>query len=177
MKKIAILLALCLFQIGFSQSADRRVFLEGHAGVGSLKSSGAVMLGVGVNYLFNRNLIGLNYNYAFTKTLGAWLFKESKTQVDELSLTYGRTWDLAENVMLSASGGIASDWYTYRFYDTDDGETLTEKQSYIGFPFDVSFRFYKKNRPNFFAVKTGATLSRNNFAYVGWPTALVRPEK
>lgn len=119
-------------------------FLEGHAGIGTFEDKNALVYGVGYHYMNSKNIFSLKYTHLYHITYGFLLSKETRITIDDIAAMYGRIWMLNERTMFTGSGGIS--YNSYRFTDYTPAEyELHTKEKTIGFPLDLSVRFFSKN--------------------------------
>lgn len=143
-------------------------FLEGHAGIGTFEDKNALVYGVGYHYINSKNIFSLKYTHLYHVTYGFLLSKETRITIDDIAAMYGRIWMLNERTMFTGSGGIS--YNSYRFTDYTPAEyELHTKEKTIGFPLDLSVRFFSKNisRSNSFGIKAAGTISKHSFASIG----------
>jgi len=157
MKKLVLLFFVCLQAFGQeiteidSVSKNNPIlFSEAYFGGGGSDSGGLLILGLNLNYQFNKaDLLtarysglagGRNYYHLFFP-----FFVRGESR-EEFAFLYGKRW-VDDNFSWSVSTGVS---YTYReYHQKNEGYVEKLNEDYYGVPFEFSIKWFKGEKSRF----------------------------
>lgn len=160
-RSILFLLILFSCHVGFSQDSlstkKSPPILYGEIlfGMGVFDNNGSFMCDVGLHYQKKKHLLSLKYteNYAFNfKAIPftpflVFLLPVDKGKNSEVSFLYGRRW-IDKWASLNLSGGVSLNNFSLK-YQNSSNEIATMRDTYVGFPYEISIKFFKAKKRRF----------------------------
>ncbi len=159
-------------------------------GAREIKGKGGFLLGGELNYQFKSNLFSIRYIEHIQLELDALFLSpftpipiiKEKIDHKEIGLLYGKRW-IYNGSSLSISGGLSLNNYSNKITD-ENNERINIKNNYIGFPFEVNFKWFKTKKKRYriygiipvgkptsfgrnFGFKLVGNISKNSFVGLG----------
>lgn len=157
--KLLLICVLCCTSVGYTQDSIQKsekpnpvLFIESIVGYAGGSAHGPT-IGAELNYQQRKNLFSLRYIYQMRfnfdfAVLGfvAFPIVTKDLNINEISALYGyRT--IKDGHSWSFSGGVSTNIASYKY--KNDGVTSKDYETFLGFPFEINIKWFKKEKKRF----------------------------